>query len=229
MNKKSITLLTTMILFVVVVAIHNVPKKVSKQDAEYLAIIFGGMYQKQQELSFDEEIDYIDTLINHLHQEYMLLQPIDYSESREPQDLHENNGGVCYDFSRSIEKQLMLSGFQTRHVAVYKQSGGFFKTILSPGVFSHSLTEVKTKKGWMIIDSNVPFYAQDKYGNIFDYKHLVAEKVMPNWRLSLDNGLEHFYTPDVVYVYGLYSRHGRFYPPYNFVPDYNFKELFYNF
>ena len=81
----------------------------------------------------------------------------------------------------------------------------------------------------MIIDSNVPFYAQDVNGVIFNYKQLADEQKTPNWRLQLDNGLAHFYTPNVVFVYGLYSRHGGFYPPYNFIPDYNFRELFYNF
>ena len=228
MNNRT-TILTIIVgILVLLLIFHNVPKRITEEDKQYLAMIFGSIDKQQEELSFEEEIAYLDTLVNHLHQEFYLT-PIDYYATREPRDLYENMGGLCYDFSRTIEKKLKLSGFQTRHVAVYKNSGGFFNTILSPGVFSHSLTEVKTKRGWMIIDSNVPFYAQDVNGVIFNYKQLVDEEKTPNWRLQLDKGLAHFYTPDVVFVYGLYSRHGGFYQPYNFIPDYNFRELFYNF
>lgn len=228
MSKKKIIAGLVLVFMIVLLVVHNVPRKITEEDKEYLSIIFGGIYQNQEDLTFEEEIAYIDTLIRHLHQNYIML-PIDYGVPREPQDLHENSGGLCYDYSRSIEKQLMLSGFEIRHVAVYKREGGFFQTILSPGVFSHSLTEVKTKKGWLIVDSNVPFYALDVNGEIYDYKHLVKEESTPVWKLELVWKLAHFYTPDVVFVYGLYSRHGQFYPPYNFVPDYNLRELLYNF
>jgi hypothetical protein len=38
-----------------------------------------------------------------------------------------------------------------------------------------------------------------------------------------DTYLHHF-----VFTYGLYARHGRFYPPYNFIPDVNYGELLQN-
>ena len=79
------------------------------------------------------------------------------------------------------------------------------------------------------MDSNAPFYAMDTEGNIFSYEQLVKESETPNWLLPIGDDLDHFYTPEVIFVYGLYSRHGRFYPPYNAIPDYNIRELFYNF
>ena len=36
------------------------------------------------------------------------------------------------------------------------------------------------------------------------------------------------YTNFFVAVYGLYSRHGRFYPPYNLIPDINYGEFIQN-
>ena len=33
------------------------------------------------------------------------------------------------------------------------------------------------------------------------------------------------YEQPFTFVYGLYSRHGQFYPPYNFVPDINYGEF----
>jgi len=40
--------------------------------------------------------------------------------------------------------------------------------------------------------------------------------------------------PNIIYqesfsfIYGLYSRHGKFYPPYTFIPDVNYVELIQN-
>jgi hypothetical protein len=42
------------------------------------------------------------------------------------------------------------------------------------------------------------------------------------------NGLSLYERP-MVAVYGLYSRHGRFFPPYNALPDVNYRALTQNF
>ena len=36
------------------------------------------------------------------------------------------------------------------------------------------------------------------------------------------------YMKPFIYIYGLYSRHGKFYPPYNLVPDINYGEFIQN-
>jgi hypothetical protein len=36
------------------------------------------------------------------------------------------------------------------------------------------------------------------------------------------------YTEPFTFVYGLYSRHGKFYPPYNFIPDVHYGEFIQN-
>ncbi len=40
--------------------------------------------------------------------------------------------------------------------------------------------------------------------------------------------LDEIYHNPFVYVYGLYSRHGEFYPPYNCIPDIDWQELIQN-
>ena len=37
------------------------------------------------------------------------------------------------------------------------------------------------------------------------------------------------YGEDFFAIYGLYSRHGMYYPPYNFIPDINYSEFLDNF
>ena len=225
--KKIIILLSALLLGLVY--LHNVPKKVSQKDKQALAEIFKTPVVVAEDLSFDEQIAYIDLLVNELHDNFALLSPIAYHEKREPIDLLANGGGFCYDFSRSIEKQLIFSGFETRHVAVYLRKDNFWSTISSKGVYSHALSEVYTKKGWLIVDSNEPFYAQTVNGEVYSFEALKKSETLPKWKLQIHPELAPFYTPQIEFVYGLYSRHGRFYPPYNFIPDYNFSELFYNF
>lgn len=208
---------------------HNVPKKLTLEDRLSLKEIFGSEHMNAEQASFDEQILFIDRMVNVLHNQFLVGVPIPYEQSREPDQLILNGGGLCYDFSRTIEKYLMLNGFQVRHVGVYQKRGSFLNTIMTSGVYSHSLTEVKTKNGWLIVDSNLKFYAQDKAGKIYSYKALKNLATMPDWKLGLEDGLRPFYSNDIEFVYGLYSRHGGFYKPYNVIPDYNLRELFYNF
>lgn len=228
MSKSKIVVLSLSIFTAIFVFIHNVSKKVTQDDKEYLSLIFKQESINADTLSFEEQIQWIHEAVFNLHKDLAVLQPIDYSNSREPQNLYSNGGGFCYDFSRSIEKHLLNNGFETRHVAVYLRNVGFWGTILSSNVYSHSLTEVKTKNGWMIIDSNIPFYAFDINGNIYSFKDLKTTSSSVLWKLELENDLKPFYSNNIEFVYGLYSRHGKFYKPYNFIPDYNLRELFYN-
>lgn len=228
-NKLSKAIILICLLFLVGLVYHNVPKNVSQEDEVGLEEIFGTDRVFGGDLDFEDQISLIHNMVNTLHTRYVVGTPIEYNNPREPSQLILNGGGLCYDFSRTIEKYLIYNGFQTRHVAVYLQHGSFWNTITLKGAYSHSLSEVKTAKGWMIVDSNLKFYAIDNANNIYAYKDLVKLKESPSWKLHLEEGLAPFYSPDVEFVYGLYSRHGGFYKPYNFIPDYNLRELFYNF
>jgi hypothetical protein len=229
MSKRKIVLLTLLLISIMAIYVHNVSKKVTQEDKEYLSIIFKQEAINADTLNFEQQIQWIHKAVFNLHQDFALLQPIAYNKAREPLNLYANGGGFCYDFSRTLEKHFMNNGFQTRHVAVYLRKDNFWNTILSPGVFSHSLTEVKTKNGWLIIDSNLPFYAMDINATIYSFEDLMLNSSEIQWELPLNAELKPFYSSEIVKIYGLYSRHGKFYKPYNFLPDYNFRELFYNF
>ena len=45
------------------------------------------------------------------------------------------------------------------------------------------------------------------------------------WKQKPDD----IYIEPFIYFIGLYSRHGYFYPPYNIIPDINYKEFVQNF
>ncbi len=150
-------------------------------------------------------------------------------QSREPADLLQRRAGLCYDRSRTIEKSLRYYGFQVRHLAIFKESQQWPKYIntLMGHSWSHAMSEVLTKNGWLIVDSNAEWISMDTQGlpvsirQLQDHPerlHLIADGAAPNYLLN----------SKFIYVYGLYSRHGRFYPPYTPIPDINYTEFYQN-
>ena len=136
----------------------------------------------------------------------------------------------CAERSRLIEKILIYNDFKIRHVAIYStaETNSSIKSLLTPQTNSHSVTEVLTKQGWMIVGSNYPWLGLDSDNNPVSIKQL---------KETIDNSSdiqwmqppgETIFEKPFAYVYGLYSRHGRFYPPYNFIPDINYHEFFQN-
>ncbi|MHA1524463.1 MAG: hypothetical protein ACTSY1_08685, partial [Alphaproteobacteria bacterium] len=81
---------------------------------------------------------------------------IPFDTTREPGDLLTYKFGLCFDRSRAIEKILGSFGLETRHIAVYStvKTESALISLLTPQVISHAVTEVKTVKGWLVIDSN---------------------------------------------------------------------------
>ena len=64
---------------------------------------------------------------------------------------------------------------------------------------------VSIEELWLSVENNVPI--EWKEGSSRFSRHLWV----------------YIYDDPFTFVYGLYSRHGKFYPPYNFVPDINYK------
>jgi len=155
---------------------------------------------------------------------------IPYDAPREPKDVYLAKSGLCYDKSRVIEKILRFYGFETRHIAIYstERTKSAFLSLITPGVSSHSVTEVLTSKGWLVVDSNDPWISLDHEGDPVSMDRMqsdvIARKIL--WSRPFPTGI---YEKPFTFVYGLYSRHGRFYPPYDCIPDMNYKELMQNF
>lgn len=153
---------------------------------------------------------------------------IPFDTTREPGDLLIHKVGQCYDRSRSIEKILDSFGMETRHIAVYStaETGSKIISLLTPQISSHAVTEVKTAKGWMVIDSNARWIGltEDSLAmSIDDLQSLEHKKV--RWNSRNQAKMSAIFSKDFTYVIGLYSRHGRFFPPYSPIPDYNIRHL----
>jgi len=174
--------------------------------------------------SFEDEVATIKTVQMAVLGAAPVNKPIAHNSPRELTQLIEAGHGLCFDRSRAIEKLLTMAGFKVRHVSVYSTAttGTAFRALLTPQVPSHALSEALTTRGWMVIDSNVPWIGLTKDGDVVGVKDLGS-----HYEWASGQPLEIFET-DFTYVYGLYSRHGEFYEPYTPVPDFDVKQLIYN-
>lgn len=144
---------------------------------------------------------------------------------REPKALYAARHGLCYDRSRVIEKGLRRLGFETRHVFIYALDAGPL-SLFKPGVPSHAVSEVKTRGGWLVVDSNQPWMALDAEGRPRDMAWVQAQVGQaPQWAPGLGEHFNPIYQRAFNFYYGLYSRHGDFYPPYLPFPDIHWGEL----
>jgi hypothetical protein len=223
-------LLLGLLFFTTIILFHNVLTKVTNEDILALQKIYPHPPIDASQLSFEEQIAFIQGFQKELHQKINRGFPIDYNQSREPKDLLLHGTGLCYDFSRTIEKFLVFNQFEVRHVSIYQTDTtiGKLKSFIKPGALSHALTEVKTKNGWMIVDSNYEWIALDNSRKPYSFKEICktynAEKNI-DWLIQLEPIYLPFYDQCPVFIYGLYSRHGGFYPPYTILPDYNLRDL----
>lgn len=227
---KKIIALIIIILFALAI-IHNVPKKITDEDKIYLLKLIPNLKVYDIDyLSFEEEIDIIQNIQHTLLNSIELGEPIPYYQQREPKDLYKNQTALCYDFSRTIEKALQYSGFKTRHLSIYANRPNYQKhPLFDKNSFSHATTEVLTSNGWMIVDSNSPWIALDRENKTYSLVSYQKTAYTVEWLNEMPIGYDFYYNKNCTYVYGLYSRHGKFYKPYNFMPDYNMRELLYNF
>lgn len=149
---------------------------------------------------------------------------------REPRQVFNASTAMCFDRSRTLEKIFRHAGYKVRHAALHSaaQSGSWVPAVLRQEARSHAVTEVLTLRGWLVVDSNEPWLALDRDRNPWSMKKIrrqLRDGQAPIW---LSPTSSPFYNQTVSVVYGLYSRHGRFYPPFNAVPDVNYRELLHN-
>lgn len=225
----SIAALITIAAFVL--PFHAVDNSLTKEDRRYIPLYLSAIVPLPDNPSYSDELAYITSVQRSVLQIAPRNKGLPFGQKREPKELYAARTGWCYDRSRVIEKTLRFSGFETRHVAIYstEQTGAAIISLVTPGVVSHAVTEVLTHNGWLIVDSNAPWVSIDN-----NKQPLSIDMI----QRSIDNAAPiewdkvpptNIYTKPFTFVFGLYSRHGHFYPPYNFIPDINYGEFFQNF
>jgi hypothetical protein len=193
----------TVAVLVSVAAYTNVPTKPTPQDVKVFEEI--GLHKPTVSLSFEQQI----TLIRKVQFEVFKRAPFgagipDYA-FREPADLMRFGQGLCYDRSRTFDKVFIYLGMESRHVyLLYKEDKSFLAALFHRGQPSHAVTEVKTSKGWMFIDSNTawvaltrqgePVGADDVWRRLAEFDYAPPYLAAPWWAIR-----------------GMYSRKGQFY------------------
>jgi hypothetical protein len=91
---------------------------------------------------------------------------------------------------------------------------------------------VKTRKGWMVLGSNADWIGLNLTDQPFTIEGL-QDQLYKTGEVTLKRpplyGICFWKSqPRFRYLYGVYSRHGRFFPPNTGIPDYNLRMLLYN-
>jgi len=229
--KSLVFSITTIFTIILTLNYLQVDNSITEEDKIYIGKILKDkkVTPPSKPISYEEEITLIINIQNSVLEVAHDNIGIPYNSPREPKDLYISKSGLCYDRSRSIEKISRYFGFQTRHISIYSTENTHspFQSLITPKTSSHAVTEVLTLKGWIVVDSNVFWISLDGQGNPVSIEQIQSHNNnrIISWAKPLPNDI---YKKPFTFIYGLYSRHGRFYHPYNFVPDMNYKELMQN-
>lgn len=212
---------------------HDVPTEPTAEDKRYAGLILSaagyadaGLGEGAKPDDFEGQVRAIVAVQDAVLRVAGENRAVPFGQPREPKDVYELRHGLCYDRSRVIEKLLAWLGFETRHVAVYAAEPSWIAALLTPQSPSHAVTEVLTRKGWMAVDSNRRWIGLDRSREVAAVGDLRHEGAAGRaWAAESSAPIDKIFRKPFIYVRGLYSRHGYFFPPYTPVPDYNLRQL----
>jgi hypothetical protein len=200
--------------------------------------------------TYKDEIKFIKAVQHVVLNTVPIGRGLEYGKPREPEDIYKavasGQTGACFDRSRLIEKILRSRGFKTRHV--FMCSVDYNRRRLKPwfsrAAKTHAVSEVLTKKGWLVVDSNHDWVSLDRQAHPYSMKCIQCKKNML-WEKPMCSDMKEICKEPFTFLYGFYYRCGRLYPPFLFClpltaadtkikvcipfPDMNCCELLYNF
>ena len=235
-----IVLLTGVICFagfVGILAMHHVPSDLTAEDKVYIDKILTNTQIAPDNVryssTFKEQIDSILAVQKAAFDTSPTQAKIPLNHTREPKDLYEFDHAQCSDRARFLEKAFQMLGYQVRYAAIFEvpPSHNEFTAALI-NARSHALVEVKTAKGWIMVDTVNKWIGLDTDSqpwSLAQWKQRKDKKSV-QWHETVKDEIYFLMLEDFIYFYGLYSRNGRFYPPYTpYIPDYNLSGLLQNF
>ena len=225
-----LSILLLVVFAVNVLSYHAVDNSLSADDKRYIPMYLHDVRPLSNNPTYQDELKFIVSIQRSVLDIAPGNSGLPFGQKREVKELYEAKSGLCYDRSRVIEKLLRFSGFETRHISMYSkaETGSAIKSLMTPGVPSHAVTEVLTKNGWLVVDSNsvwVSTDANDQPVSMNTIQLKVENSVTIKWNRKPPSSI---YMQSFTFMYGLYSRHGYFYPPYNRLPDINYAEFVQN-
>ena len=232
-NKKRSVLISIAFLVVcgvVILSSNAVDNSLTEEDRQYIPMYLSGVAPLPENPTYRDQLSFIISVQRSVLNIAPRNDGLPFAQKREPKELYAAKTGLCFDRSRVIEKILRYSGFETRHVSIYskEKTDSAIKSLITPGVSSHAVTEVLTQSGWLIVDSNVPWVSTDTNNQPVSIDNIqlhTENSAHIEWGKEPPTGI---YVKPFAFVFGLYSRHGNFYPPFNFIPDINYGEFVQN-
>jgi len=215
----------------------NVSTTLTEEDRTYADRILretghGGLVGKAAPRDFDDQVKTILAVQDAVLTTAPENTAIPFDRPRELADLYKARSGQCFDRSRAMERILNHLGLTTRYAAVYstKDTGSRVTSLLTKGTPSHAVIEAKTERGWIVVDSNRRWIGLTSDGDPIDLKKLQSmDAAAETWDPRAEKQAARILREPFTYVIGLYSRHGRFYPPYWPVPDIGWRQVPANF
>lgn len=199
--------------------VTNVSTSLTAKDIEALEGEVLNLDSLPRPQSYEDEIRLIRTVQKRVFAKAPFGTGIPEFEPREPGDLLKHGRGLCFDRSRTLDKAFTYLGFKARHVfLLYRKDMSLFSTFLRRGHPSHAVTEVKTSRGWLYVDSNQPWIAINHVG-----EPVGAGGIWKQFD-ELDNAPEYVRGPWWA-IRGLYSRKGAFYEPFFPLPQLNWMDF----
>jgi len=211
-----------LIAFLAVVT--NVATKPTDIDIAVFRSVLG-LEKPSEPISYEQELQLIKQLQAVVLREAPGNEPIPDFQDREPEDLFKAKSGLCFDRSRTFDKLFYWYGFETRHIYILYSKHpitgehlSFWRAFITKGTQSHAVTEVKTSRGWLVVDSNTPWISVAEDGTPVDADHI---------RLQVDQfqSIPEYWNRPYWSVRGLYSRRGQLYRPYIPFPEMNWHDF----
>lgn len=218
----------------VAVKSSEVDDRLTDDDRRYAALILAeaGVEERPTLGDFASEVAFVRAVqaaVLHVAPVSATETGIPEGQAREPADLYRERRGLCFDRSRVIEKILRVHGLRTRHVSAFHGASGSTSAwvLFDPHTRSHALTEVATSRGWMMADSNSVYVALAQGRALpMDAKAVARGATDPSGpQLDEPAPAGTFFATPFLPIRGLYSRHGRFFAPYNAIPDIAWSEM----
>lgn len=157
------------ILLFLVLSFNRVDNAITEDDKRFIPHYVESIPPLEHDSTYLEELE----IIKHIQDAVLTVAPnnegLPYNTEQSQKTSNVASKGLCYDRSRVIEKTLRYSGFKTRHISIFSKTKtrSAFKSLKTPGVLSPAVTEVLTKKGWLIVDSNNRWLSIDRHENPF--------------------------------------------------------------
>lgn len=229
--KYLLILFSIFILLIYFIKYNEVKKKLTLSDSKYIELILSDFNIDKEiifnDLEYKSKIQFIHSIqkqiVNNPNSNKMIKKNYD----REPKNYYKIKPNICYDNSRVMQKIFNYFGIETTQLAIYSKSSTWpiFKLFFFPKLPSHSLTIIHLEDKKLIVDSTNNFISLDKDLNSIPLNS-IKQNYDTNWKYSKPHpifGNDHFV------IYGLYSRHGKFYRPFWHFPDINLSEFKLNF